>query len=695
MSEWLDQKIEFIKGIGPQKADLLHTELSLFTYGDLLQYYPFRYEDRTKFTPVRELHENLPAAQIRGRLKSFQMAGSGTKRLIAQLADSTGVIELVWFQGAQFVVKKLEIGKEYIVYGKPTLFGSKLNITHPEMELASEALKSQGLEPVYNTTEKLKKKFFDSKSLSRCIRIITDQLNGKLNENLPLSVIREYKLISHEKAIKQIHFPGSEKELQEARFRLKFEELFFIQIRMLLSREMRRKEMGGFIFKTVPTLTEFYNNHLPFQLTDAQKKVIREIYRDMTTGKQMNRMLQGDVGSGKTMVAFICMLMALDHNTQTCLMAPTEILATQHFNSLSVFANAMNIPIKLLTGSTKKKERDIIHAGLKDNSLKIIIGTHALLEEKVEFHTLGLAVIDEQHRFGVAQRARLWQKNDSTPPHILVMTATPIPRTLAMTLYGDLDLSIIDQLPAGRKPIVTVHRQDRHRIQVFGFIRQQVNEGRQVYMVYPLIEESEKVDLKDLMDGFESVCRAFPEFAVSIVHGKMTPDAKEYEMKRFLKNETNIMVATTVIEVGVNVPNASVMVIENAERFGLSQLHQLRGRVGRGAEQSYCILMTGDRLSNDGKTRIETMVRTNNGFEIADVDLKLRGPGDLSGTRQSGALELKLADLSQDALLVQQTRAAATKILEEDPSIKKMENQVLRSWMMQHYRTQFNWAKIS
>jgi ATP-dependent DNA helicase RecG len=476
MSDWLNQKVEFIKGVGPQRADLLHTELSVFTYGDFINYYPYRYDDRSKFYSIREIHEQLPVVQIKGKLRTFQMAGSGKKRLVAQLADATGIVELVWFQGAQFIVKKLEIGKEYVVFGKPNLFGSKLSINHPEMELLSE-YKSQGLEPVYSTTERLRNRFFDSKAISKCLRILIDQLEGKLPENLPANIIREYKLISHERAVRQIHFPSDDQALSQALFRLKFEELFFIQIRMLLSREMRRKEQGGFIFKTVPTLTEFYNHHLPFDLTDAQKKVIKEIYKDMTSGKQMNRLLQGDVGSGKTIVAFICMLMALDHSTQACLMAPTEILATQHYHALKVFADKMNIPIALLTGSSKKSERDIIHAGLKDNSLKIIIGTHALLEEKVQFHSLGLAVIDEQHRFGVAQRARLWHKNEKIPPHILVMTATPIPRTLAMTLYGDLDVSTIDQLPQGRKPIQTVHRNDRHRLQVFGFIRQQIQAG--------------------------------------------------------------------------------------------------------------------------------------------------------------------------------------------------------------------------
>ncbi|MCU0431014.1 MAG: ATP-dependent DNA helicase RecG [Cytophagaceae bacterium] len=695
MAEWLDQKVEFVKGVGPQRAALLQTELSVFTFGDLLHYFPFRYEDKTKFYSIGEIHEGLGSVQVRGKIKSFQMVGTGKKRLVAMVADSTGILELVWFQGANYAIKKLEIGKEVIVYGKPSLFGTKLSVSHPEIESITEYKGASGFEPVYSLTERMRNSFFDNKALAKCIRTLLEHPEVKFTENLPVTLLKEYSLVSKTLAMRAIHFPADAQALKQALFRLKFEELFYIQIRMLLSREMRRKEWQGFQFNSSTRITEFYNHHLPFELTDAQKKVLREIYKDVNSGKQMNRLLQGDVGSGKTIVAFICMLMAIGVDTQACLMAPTEILATQHYQALRVFADKMNIGIALLTGSTKKRERDIIHAGLKANEVKIIIGTHALLEETVQFHQLGLAIVDEQHRFGVAQRARLWQKNEKIPPHVLVMTATPIPRTLAMTLYGDLDISVIDQLPQGRKPIKTLHRNERHRLQLFGFLRQQIELGRQVYIVYPLIEESEKVSLKDLMDGYESICRAFPEFATSIVHGKMTAEAKSYEMNRFLKNETKIMVATTVIEVGVNVPNATVMVIENAERFGLSQLHQLRGRVGRGGDQSYCVLMTADRLSQDSQVRIETMVRTTNGFEIADVDLKLRGPGDLSGTRQSGALELKLADLSEDALLIQQTRAAAGMLIENDPALRSADNACVRQHLMKYYKAQFDWAKIS
>ncbi|HVD98740.1 MAG TPA: ATP-dependent DNA helicase RecG [Cytophagaceae bacterium] len=696
MPSYLETKIEFLKGIGPQRAALLNTELGIFTFDDLLNYFPFRYEDRSRFHKLMEAHEDMPFIQLKGRIKSMGMMGDGPKkRLVALFADDTGVVELVWFQGAQWVLKKIKTNVDYVLYGKPSLFGSKLNIAHPELDPLSEASMHRGLEPVYGTTERLKNSHLDSKAISKLQKTLVENCLPHIEENLPAYLVKEEKLMERKEAFRQIHFPENEAKLAKAIERFKFEELFFIHIKLLRSKNTRVHETQGFVFKSIPTLNDFYKNHLPFDLTNAQKRVIREIYKDMCSGKQMNRLLQGDVGSGKTIVAFICMLMAIDNNTQACLMAPTEILATQHYHGLKEFADRLNISIALLTGSTKKSEREPIHQNLLNGTLKIIVGTHALLEDPVRFQNLGLAVIDEQHRFGVAQRAKLWNKNKSIRPHVLVMTATPIPRTLAMTLYGDLDLSVIDELPAGRKPIQTLHRHDRHRIQVFGYLRKQIEEGRQIYIVYPLIEESEKMDLKDLTDGYESITRAFPDHAISIVHGKMATDAKDFEMKRFVKNETKIMVATTVIEVGVNVPNASVMVIENAERFGLSQLHQLRGRVGRGADQSYCILMTKDRISNDSKIRIETMVKTTNGFEIADVDLKLRGPGDLAGTQQSGALELKMVNLSEDSELVHHTRDIVAKLLAKDNELNLPEHRCIKNNLEHRTRQKINWSVIS
>jgi ATP-dependent DNA helicase RecG len=696
MPPYLDTKIEFLKGIGPQRATLLNTELGIFTFDDLLNYFPFRYEDRSSFHSLMDAHEDMPFIQVKGRIKSFSMVGEGNKkRLVALFSDGTGIIELVWFQGAQWVLKKIKTNVDYIIYGKPTLFGSKLNIAHPELEPLTEAALNKGLEPVYGTTERLKNSHVDSKAISKIQKTLTDNYLQHVEENLPEYLVREQKLMLRKEAFLQIHFPENEQKLRLAIDRFKFEELFYIQLKLIRTKNTRVQSNQGFVFKNIPTLNDFYKNHLPFDLTNAQKKVIREIFADMRSGKQMNRLLQGDVGSGKTIVAFICMLMAIDNNCQACLMAPTEILANQHYNGLKEFADQLNLSIAILTGSSKKSEREIIHENLLNGSLKIIVGTHALLEDPVRFNNLGLAVIDEQHRFGVAQRAKLWNKNKTIRPHVLVMTATPIPRTLAMTLYGDLDLSVIDELPAGRKPIQTLHRNDRHRIQVFGFLRKQVEEGRQIYIVYPLIEESEKMDLKDLTDGYESIARAFPDYAISIVHGRMNSEAKDFEMKRFIKNETKIMVATTVIEVGVNVPNASVMVIENAERFGLSQLHQLRGRVGRGADQSYCLLMTKDRIGADSKIRIETMVKTNNGFEIADVDLRLRGPGDLAGTQQSGALELKMVNLSEDAALVQHTREIVIHLLEKDPELNLPEHRYIKNNLSNYGKHKINWSVIS
>lgn len=696
MTNILETKIEFLKGIGPQKAALLNTELRIFTFEDLLYHYPFRHEDRSKIYKIKDIHEDLPYIQVLGKITSITSQGAGPKkRLIACAQDETGILELVWFQGAAWIEKNIQPNTPYLIFGKPNLYGRKLNVVHPEMEVYTEASLQRGLQPIYSVTEKLKGRGLDSKALSKFTERLVKDIAPRIPEILPVSIIEQFKLIPRSKAMEWIHATPDAASLEKAKARLKFEELFLIQIRLLHQKSYHKVHYKGFVFKHIPTLNEFYSKHLPFDLTDAQKRVIKEIYKDVCSGTQMNRLLQGDVGSGKTIVGFLCMLMSIDNGYQACLIAPTEILAAQHYDGLKALAEKVGLRIAKLTGSSKKKEREIIHKELLDGTLNILIGTHAILEDIVQFKELGICIIDEQHRFGVAQRAKLWQKNTGTPPHILVMTATPIPRTLAMTLYGDLDISIIDQMPAGRKPISTSHKYDKDRLVVFGFIRKQILEGRQVYIVYPLIEESEKLDLKDLMDGFESINRAFPEFPISILHGRMKPADKEFEMQRFVKGETKIMVATTVIEVGVNVPNASVMVIENAERFGLSQLHQLRGRVGRGADQSYCILMTSHKLSSNTKVRLETMVRTTNGFEIADVDLKLRGPGDLAGTQQSGVLDLRIADLSQDAHTLQHARQSAMDLLDHDSELLRLENRSLRSYMEIRYKGSKEWSRIS
>lgn len=697
MSNFFQTKIEFLKGIGPQKAALINKELNIFTYSELIQHYPFRHEDRTKIYRINEITESMSFIQVKGQINAIENVGEGYKsRLVAYFSDGRDEMELVWFQGANWVAKTLRKDTDYIVFGKPNFFNGKISVPHPEVELLIDENESVGfLQPVYNLTETLRKRFVDSKVIGKMIRQVLDSAGPNIRETLSNELIRQYKLISKKEALENIHFPSSYQLLESAKYRLKFEELFYTQLKLIKQKYIRKVVYKGQVFKSVPTLTTFYNEHLPFDLTNAQKRVIKEIYKDFCSGKQMNRLLQGDVGSGKTIVAFICMLMAIDNGAQACLMAPTEILADQHYNGLKEFADLLGITIGKLTGSSKKSERNVIQEQLEGGELQIIVGTHALLEDTVQFKNLGLCVIDEQHRFGVAQRAKLWSKNEDVYPHILVMTATPIPRTLAMTLYGDLDVSVIDELPAGRKPIRTVHRYDSHRLRVFGFLREQIQQGRQVYIVYPLIEESEKMDLKDLMDGYESVERAFPECHISIVHGKMRSADKDYEMQRFLKKETQIMVATTVIEVGVNVPNASVMVIENAERFGLAQLHQLRGRVGRGADQSYCILMTDYKVSREGRTRIETMVSTNNGFEIADVDLKLRGPGDLSGTQQSGVLDLLIADLAKDGAIVQSAREAAQEILEADPELEDPKNVVIKNHILSLRKEETNWSRIS
>lgn len=697
ISNLFQTPVEFLKGVGPQRASLLGKELGIHTFGDLLAHYPFRYEDRTRFYKVREADENLPSVQIRGKLGTFSMAGQGhRKRLTAPFQDETGTLELVWFQGIKWTMDRFKPGVEYILFGKPARFGSRISIAHPELEPVSDAgLKGSFLQPVYSLTEKMRNSYCDSKFIGKLEREVLRQAAGRIPENLPASLLRTFNLPGKEEALHHIHFPTSSETLLQAQRRLKFEELFFVQLQLIRLKLVREEKFKGLVFATTALLTEFYNNHLPFPLTNAQKRVIREIFGDMKSGRQMNRLLQGDVGSGKTIVGFCSMLLAIGNQAQAALMAPTEILAQQHYRGLKIFADAMNIPIALLTGSTKKSERKKIHEQLLDGTLQILVGTHALLEDEVQFKNLGLAVIDEQHRFGVAQRSKLWKKNASVSPHVLVMTATPIPRTLAMTLYGDLDISVIDELPKGRKPIVTEHRYDAHRLQVNAFIRKQITAGRQAYIVYPLIDESEKLDLKHLMDGYESITRAFPDLAISILHGKMDTAAKDYEMARFKKGETSIMVATTVIEVGVDVPNASVMVIENAERFGLSQLHQLRGRVGRGAEQSYCILMTDYKISADSRTRMETMVRTNNGFEIAETDLRLRGPGDLMGTQQSGVVDLRIADLSRDSAVLQAARDAAMDILRDDPNLVNPDHRGMAVHLHNLKDSRANWSRIS
>jgi ATP-dependent DNA helicase RecG len=694
---FFDTSLEFLKGVGPQRAALLQKELKLFTFGDLIQHYPFRYEDRTRFYSLREVNELMPFIQVKGKITDIELIGDKFKRrLVAYFTDGEGEIELVWFQGINWVMQKVKPNVDYVVFGKPSRYGSKLSMAHPEIDVLTEKSEKGGyLQPVYPLTDKLRNRYIDNKFIIKLQQDLLKAAITHIRETLPAYIVQQQKLIGKKEAIINIHFPRNNEWLLSAQRRLKFEELFFIQLQLIKLKLVRQGKFKGIVFSDTAILTKFYKEHLPFDLTNAQKKVVREIYTDMKSGKQMNRLLQGDVGSGKTIVAFISILLAIGGDAQAALMAPTEILAQQHYANLKKYADKMGIPIALLTGSVKKSARKPIHEQLQDGSLKILIGTHALLEEEVKFKKLGLAIIDEQHRFGVAQRSKLWQKNADFYPHVLVMTATPIPRTLAMTLYGDLEISVIDELPKGRKPIITTHRFDSHRLQVNGFIKKQLEAGRQVYIVYPLIEESEKLDLKHLMDGYESIARAFPDVPISIVHGQMKPEAKDYEMARFVKGETKVMVATTVIEVGVDVPNASVMVIESAQRFGLSQLHQLRGRVGRGAEQSYCILMTDHKLGAESKTRIETMVRTNNGFEIAETDLKLRGPGDLMGTQQSGALDLLIADLGKDGELLQQAREVAQSVLEKDPLLQQPDNHMILQQIESIKKTAVNWSRIS
>ncbi len=679
----LDKPIEYLKGVGPDRANVLKKELNIFTLHDILHLYPYKYLDRTKYYKINELTSASTAeVQIVGKIIHIKTVEQKRgKRLVATFTDGTGQVELIWFQGFKWIKENLALNQPYVIFGKINQFNGQFSMPHPEMEVINnhQAKLHSALQPVYPSTEKLLNRNISNKSIHKMVQQALLETQDFLIDALPIPLKNSLQLISRKEAIFHVHFPKNATLLAQAQFRLKFEELFFIQLQLLSKNIVRKQRIKGFSFKEVGTyFTDFYKKHLPFPLTEAQKRVIKEIRNDMAHEAQMNRLLQGDVGSGKTIVGFLCMLLALDNAYQACLLAPTEILALQHFSGIQALAEKIDISVGLLTGSTKTKERKELHEALQSGELQILIGTHAILEDKVQFHNLGLAIIDEQHRFGVDQRAKLWKKNH-LPPHILVMTATPIPRTLAMSLYGDLDVSVIDELPPGRKPIETLHFFEGKRLRVWHFIKQEIAKGRQVYIVYPLIQESETLDYKNLMEGYEGISRDFPlpDYAVSIVHGQMTPVEKEREMARFVKGETQIMVATTVIEVGVNVPNASVMIIESAERFGLSQLHQLRGRVGRGAEQSYCILMTGNKLSNDTKIRMETMCRTNDGFEIAEVDLKLRGPGDMMGTQQSGVLNLRMADLVKDQEILKLARQKAIEILQNDLHLEKEENRLL------------------
>ncbi|MBL7911875.1 MAG: ATP-dependent DNA helicase RecG [Bacteroidia bacterium] len=696
----LETPIVYLKGIGPQRAEVLKKELNIHTYWDLLTYYPFRYVDRTKFSTIKDIHDETQYVQIKGIVDRLEVIGlKQAKRLVVQFRDNTGIIELVFFKGYNWMAQKLVVGKEYVVFGKPTAFNRKFNLAHPDIELVTDDLLSQqsAFQAVYNSTEKLKIRGLDSEGIRRTIRVLINQLQPQhIEETLSDEVKTDHKLIDRYSAFKFIHCPDNAQQLKDAELRLKFDELFYIQLRLLKLNKVRAVTVRGFVFSKVGEhFNDFFTNYLPFELTNAQKRVLKEIRLDVGSGRQMNRLLQGDVGSGKTMVALMSMLLAIDNGFQTAIMAPTEILAQQHFVTFKELLKSMNIEVALLTGSTKAKERKLIHAKLLSGEIKILIGTHALIEDIVQFKNLGFVVIDEQHRFGVAQRAKLRAKN-SLPPHMLIMTATPIPRTLAMTLYGDLDTSLIDELPAGRKPIKTLHFMENHRLRVYGFMREQIELGRQVYVVFPLIKESEKMDYQNLQQGCDNIVHEFPppHYQVSIVHGKLTPDQKEFEMQRFVKGETQIMVATTVIEVGVNVPNASVMVIESAERFGLSQLHQLRGRVGRGAEQSYCLLLTGFKLGADSRLRMETMVRTTDGFEISEVDLKLRGPGDIEGTQQSGVMDLKLANLALDGHILQLARQAAQSVLDEDVNFDLEKNKVYEKQLAFQQQNRPNWSKI-
>ena len=698
MFDLTTQDIKYLPGVGSQRAVTLNKELGIYTLHDLLYYFPYKYVDRSRIYSIREIDGTMPYIQLKGKIRSFELAGEGRqRRLIAHFTDGTGFVDLVWFQGIKFLTGKYKVHQEYIVFGRPTVFNGRINIAHPDVDLVAEVrMDAMGLRPYYNTTEKMKRSFLNSNAIEKLMGTLIQQLHEPLPETLSSEILTEHHLMPLTEALVNIHFPGNADLLRKAQYRLKFEELFYVQLNILRYASDRLRKYRGYIFRRIgDVFNTFYTRNLPFELTGAQKRVLKEIRHDLGSGRQMNRLLQGDVGSGKTLVALMSMLIALDNGYQACMMAPTEILANQHYETIRALLCGMDVQVELLTGSIRGKRREAILRGLASGEVKILIGTHAVIEDTVGFASLGLVVIDEQHRFGVAQRARLWTKNEQ-PPHVLVMTATPIPRTLAMTLYGDLDVSVIDELPPGRKPIATIHQFDNRRESLYRFVRAQIVEGRQVYIVYPLIKESEKIDLKNLEEGYLHVCEEFPDCRICKVHGKMKPAEKDEQMQLFASGEAQIMVATTVIEVGVNVPNASVMIIENAERFGLSQLHQLRGRVGRGADQSYCILMTGYKLADDTRKRLEIMVRTNDGFEIAEADLKLRGPGDLEGTQQSGvAFDLKIADLARDGQLLQYVREVAQKVVDEDPERKLSKNEILWRQLKVLRKNNVNWAAIS
>ena len=698
MFDLTTQDITYLPGVGPHRADILDKELNIRSLHDLLYYFPYKYVDRSRVYLIREIDGNMPYIQLRGRIMGFETMGEGRqRRLVAHLGDGTGFVDLVWFQGIKFVLQKYRLHEEYIVFGKPSVFNGRINLAHPDLDKPDELkLSYNGLQPYYNTTEKMKRSFLNSQAIAKMMESVVQLLKEPLPETLSPRLMAAHHLMPLTEALRNIHFPANADTLRRAQYRLKFEELFYIQLDILRYANARRKRYHGYIFRKVGAcFNDFYAHHLPFQLTSAQKRVLKEIRADMGSGRQMNRLLQGDVGSGKTLVALMSMLLALDNGYQACLMAPTEILANQHYETITKLLEGMDIRVELLTGSVKGKRREAILQGLRTGEVKLLVGTHAVIEEPVQFAALGFAVVDEQHRFGVAQRAKLWNKNEQ-PPHVLVMTATPIPRTLAMTLYGDLDVSVIDELPPGRKPVRTLHQFDARRDDLYRFVRRQIEEGRQAYIVYPLINESEKIDLKNLEEGYQQVVEAFPQYTVCKVHGKMKPAEKDAQMELFASGKAQIMVATTVIEVGVNVPNASVMIIENAERFGLSQLHQLRGRVGRGADQSFCILMTKYQLSEDTRKRLEIMTSTNDGFEIAEADLKLRGPGDLEGTQQSGIpFDLKIADIARDGQLLQYARRVAEEIIEQDPEERTPENEILWRQLRTLRKTNVNWSAIS
>ncbi|WP_088654267.1 ATP-dependent DNA helicase RecG [Geofilum rhodophaeum] len=699
MSELATLNIMYLPGVGPKKAEVLKQELRMVSYEDLLYHFPYRYVDRSRIYSISEVSADMQHIQLKGQVLSLRTVGEGrSKRMTAAFTDGTGQVELVWFKGLKFVRGSLAAGVTYLVFGKPSVFNGGINIVHPELERFEEnkARLQAGLQPQYNTTERMKSSFLSSKALQKLVFSLFQTYKGMIPETLPAYLLQQHRLMYLNEALRTIHFPASTQDLEKARFRLKLEELFYIQLNILRLKNQRSKTIRGHVFTQVGAyLNTFYKNHLTFELTEAQKRVIREMRQDMGSGRQMNRLLQGDVGSGKTLVALMVMLIALDNKFQACLMAPTEILAQQHYATIAAQVAPLGINVALLTGSTRKKQREEIDAALRSGSIQILIGTHALIEDTVVFGHLGLVVIDEQHRFGVEQRARLWRKNQQ-PPHVLVMTATPIPRTLAMTVYGDLEVSVIDELPPGRKPIQTQHQYHNRRNELNRFLHQEIARGRQVYVVYPLIDESEKMDFKNLSEGYEYMQKAFPDCKVVMVHGRMKPAEKDAAMQVFASGEAQIMVATTVIEVGVNVPNASVMIIESAERFGLSQLHQLRGRVGRGAEQSYCILMTSYKLAEESRKRMEIMVRTNDGFEIAEADMKMRGPGDLEGTQQSGLpFELKIAHLGRDQQILQLGRDIALKVLEQDPLLEQEQNQLLVRQLKKLARAKINWAMIS